>query len=66
MAGPVTIPLEQLNQTIRDRLKARGATTIKGLALRFKIMDDNGNKMLDRYELSKALTEIGITVNKMV
>jgi hypothetical protein len=28
-------------------------------------MDDNGNKLLDKYEFSKALSEIGLLVNKM-
>jgi hypothetical protein len=66
MAQPVQIPIEQLQQTIKERLKARGANGIRGLQRAFKIMDDNDNKNLDRYEFSKALVEMGLNVNKMV
>ena len=66
MAQPVTIPFEQLQKTIRERMAARGAVGIRGLARAFKNMDDNGNKMLDKYEFSKALIEMGLNLNKMV
>ena len=66
MAQPVSIPFEQLQNTIRERLKARGANGIRGLGRAFRIMDDNGNKMLDKYEFSKALVEMGLNLNKMV
>lgn len=66
MAQPVTIPFDQLQSTIRERLKARGAVGIRGLARAFRVMDDNGNRMLDKYEFSKALVEMGINLNKMV
>lgn len=62
----VQIPLDQLKQTIQQRLKERGGVGIRALARSFQIMDDNRNKNLDRYEFSKALTDMGIPVNKMV
>ncbi len=65
MAAPVSIPLEKLVITLRDRLKERGAVGIRGLGRAFRNMDDNRNKMLDKQEFSKALTECGIVVNKM-
>jgi hypothetical protein len=61
----VEIPLEQLQATVKERLAARGAKGIRGLARKFKIMDDDGNKQLDKYEFSKALTEMGLVVNKL-
>eukprot|EP01116_Phalansterium_solitarium_P021845 TRINITY_DN6978_c0_g1_i1.p1 TRINITY_DN6978_c0_g1~~TRINITY_DN6978_c0_g1_i1.p1 ORF type:complete len:301 (-),score=66.25 TRINITY_DN6978_c0_g1_i1:338-1138(-) len=65
MGTPVTITLEELQDTIREKMKARGAFGIRGIARAFKNYDDNGNKMLDKYEFSKALTEMGLHVNKM-
>eukprot|EP01112_Ceratiomyxa_fruticulosa_P013965 TRINITY_DN3962_c0_g2_i1.p1 TRINITY_DN3962_c0_g2~~TRINITY_DN3962_c0_g2_i1.p1 ORF type:complete len:167 (-),score=40.57 TRINITY_DN3962_c0_g2_i1:451-900(-) len=64
MSGAATIPLEELQQRIRDRLLNRGGQGIKALSNAFRIFDDNGNKMLDKYEFSKALTDLGISVNK--
>ncbi len=66
MAQPVQIPLDQLQATIKDKLKSRGAVGIRGLARAFKNIDDNGNKLLDKYEFSKALVEMGLHLNKMV
>lgn len=60
------IPIAELLQRVKDRLAARGVTGINSLGTRFRIMDDNGNRQLDKAEFSKALTELGITVNKTV
>jgi len=38
---------------------------IRGLSRAFRTYDDNGNKNLDKYEFSKALTEMGLNLNKM-
>lgn len=65
-ATRVSIPQDQLLNTVRERLKARGAIGIRGLGRAFKNMDDNGNRSLDKYEFSKALIEMGLNVNKMV
>lgn len=65
MGTPVTITLEELNNTVREKIKARGSLGIRGLARAFKNYDDNGNKNLDKYEFSKALTEMGLHLNKM-
>jgi hypothetical protein len=40
---------------IRDKIKARGARGIIGLARVFKIMDDNNSRSLDLAEFKKAI-----------
>ena len=60
-----TIPLEVLQQRIKERLQARGGLGIHALGRTFHNMDDNGNKLLDKYEFSKALSEMGINLNKV-
>lgn len=48
--------------TIRDKIKARGARGIIGLARVFKIMDDNNSKSLDKYEFKKAIGDFQLGV----
>ncbi|PAA76089.1 hypothetical protein BOX15_Mlig007177g2 [Macrostomum lignano] len=50
-----TDPLERLRLTCL----ARGASGIKGLARQFRIIDDDGNKRLDRKEFHKGCRDFG-------
>lgn len=52
-----TDPLEKLQLACL----ARGATGIQGLARKFKIMDDDGNRSIDLKEFEKGLREYGLT-----
>ncbi|XP_025110763.1 calcyphosin-like protein isoform X2 [Pomacea canaliculata] len=52
-----TDPLERLQLACMSR----GATGIKGLARKFKIMDDDGNRSIDFKEFVKGLREYGLT-----
>ncbi|XP_070195764.1 calcyphosin-like protein isoform X3 [Littorina saxatilis] len=52
-----TDPLEKLQLACLSR----GATGIKGLARKFKIMDDDGNRSIDFKEFEKGLREYGLT-----
>jgi len=65
MGTPVQISLDELQDLIREKMKARGALGIRGVQRAFRNYDDNGNKNLDKYEFSKALTEMGLNLNKM-
>ena len=47
---------------MRDKIKARGARGIIGLARVFKIIDDNNSKSLDREEFRKAIRDFKIEV----
>lgn len=51
---------EDLVNDIKEALKSRGTMGIRGLARLFKIMDNNGNKQLDRAEFAQGLGEMGI------
>lgn len=53
-------PIERL----RAQCLARGATGIKGLARKFKIMDDDGNRSIDFKEFTKGLQEYGMLLEK--
>ncbi|XP_064625667.1 calcyphosin-like protein isoform X1 [Lineus longissimus] len=52
-AHTCTDPMEKL----RHQALARGAGGIKGIGIKFRIMDDNGDKALDFSEFKKGLTE---------
>ena len=59
------IEMNTLMNRIRDRIVARGAVGIKGIARLFLIADDNTDKKLDVHnELPKLMNDIGIILNK--
>lgn len=49
---------EQILQFIRDSLKARGARSIVGMGRKFKIIDNNNNKSLDKHEFKQVMQEM--------
>ena len=49
-------------ENIRERVKARGARGIIGLARVFKIIDDNGSRTLSQDEFKKAMRDFKIDV----
>ena len=49
---------------LKIQLKARGARGIIGLARKFRIMDDNGNKMLDMAEFKKGIRECNLKLSE--
>jgi len=49
-----------LIQDLKEALKARGSMTIRGLARVFKIVDDNGNKQLERQEVLNGFSQFGV------
>ena len=49
-------------ESLRAQCLARGSTGIIGLGRVFRIMDDNGNKTLDKDEFSKGLRDYGVQV----
>jgi DNA-binding phage protein len=53
----------QLMEHIRKRIAARGARGISGIARKFKIADDNGNKTLDKEEFKKAMHDFRMDLN---
>ena len=55
---------EDLLQRLREKLKSRGARGIIGLAQQFRIMDDNGDRKIDKQEFYWGLMDLGATVSK--
>lgn len=60
---------EQLKRTTQDPIEllrahclARGAAGIKGLGRAFRIMDDDGNRRLDKNEFKKGLHDFGLDI----
>ena len=49
---------------LRDTLRKRGASGHIGLARNFKIMDNNGNRQLDKYEFHAAMHDFNLGFNK--
>jgi len=49
-------------EDLQDQLYARGGKGIKGLGRVFRIMDDNGNRSLDREEFMEAMNDIGMDI----
>ena len=50
---------------MRDALNARGAKTIRGLAIAFKTIDSyDGNRKVDRDEFLVGLQEMGVQLTK--
>ena len=50
-------------QKIRDQLVARGGHSLGGLRRQFKIMDDNGDKKLDKNDLLYGLNDFGLNLS---
>ena len=55
---------QELLAALRDKLVARGARGILGLARQFKIMDDNESKTLEYDEFSKALRDFRVEIEE--
>ena len=53
---------DQLIDSVRQKLVARGARGINGIKRTFKVMDDNNSKTLDPYEFTKALKDYRIPI----
>lgn len=51
-------------QSVKDQLQARGAESIGALGRAFKVMDDNGDRKLDKDELYYGLTDYGCNISK--
>lgn len=49
---------------LNTQLKARGARGIIGLARKFRIMDDSGNKVLNMSEFKKGIRESGLKLSE--
>jgi Ca2+-binding EF-hand superfamily protein len=64
-SGRVFSNLETLLARIREKIQARGASSIQGLGRLFRIADDDGNRTLDlKNEFPKLLGDIGVLLNK--
>ena len=50
----------QLLENLRTKIAKRGARGLSGIARKFKIADDNNNKMLDPEEFKKAMHDFRI------
>lgn len=65
MSDRIYIDLDAIMNRIREKIRARGATGIRGLGRLFRIADDNGSKSIDlQNELPKLLGDIGVFLNK--
>eukprot|EP00441_Pelagodinium_beii_P041232 CAMPEP_0197637902 /NCGR_PEP_ID=MMETSP1338-20131121/12986_1 /TAXON_ID=43686 ORGANISM="Pelagodinium beii, Strain RCC1491" /NCGR_SAMPLE_ID=MMETSP1338 /ASSEMBLY_ACC=CAM_ASM_000754 /LENGTH=630 /DNA_ID=CAMNT_0043210395 /DNA_START=23 /DNA_END=1915 /DNA_ORIENTATION=- len=53
-------PADEVLDMMQQEFRRRGGGTLKGLARRFSIMDDNGSKNVDRGEFHKALVELNL------
>uniref|UniRef100_A0A0B6ZN71 EF-hand domain-containing protein n=1 Tax=Arion vulgaris TaxID=1028688 RepID=A0A0B6ZN71_9EUPU len=51
-------------ELVQAQFLARGASGIKGVQRRFRIMDDDGNRKLNFEEFSKGIHEVGVVLNK--
>ena len=56
--------VEAILTKVKDQLKARGAESIGALGRAFKIMDDNGDRKLDKDEMYYGLTDYGVQISK--
>lgn len=55
--------VESLLVKMRGVFNGRGGKTILGLGRQFRIMDDNGNRRLDKSEFIKGMHDYGVTVD---
>lgn len=51
-------------EKLRASLHRRGGKSIIGLGRQFRIMDDNGNRRLDSNEMSNALHDYGVQLDR--
>ena len=56
--------VEPILTKVKEQLAARGAESIGALGRAFKVMDDNGNRKLDKDEMYYGLTDYGCDVSK--
>ena len=56
--------MSEVTEKIRSQLIARGGRTLGMLRRQFKIMDDNGDKRLDKDELYYGLQDFGLELTK--
>ena len=49
---------------MKASLNARGVRTIRGMGRSFRIMDDNGDRKIDKQEFYWGLMDLGATVSK--
>ncbi|OMJ76707.1 hypothetical protein SteCoe_23868 [Stentor coeruleus] len=56
---------EQALERLREKLLARGARGIIGLARQFKIMDDNDSKTIDLTEFSKVIKDFRVDLSEL-
>ena len=50
---------------LKDQLKSRGETTIRGLGRTFRVFDNvDGNRKIDRSEFLNGLNEIGVSITQ--
>jgi len=50
-------------ENMQTKIAKRGARGLAGIARKFKIADDNGNKMLEPEEFKKAMHDFRIGMN---
>ena len=51
-------------EKVRGALKSRGTKTIRGMGRAFRIMDDSGNRKLDKQEFYWGIKDLGVTISK--
>ena len=51
-------------EKVKASLNARGVKTIRGMGRSFKIMDDNGDRKIDKQEFYWGLKDLGATISK--
>lgn len=58
---------EAVMEVLREKLKKRGAQSIRGLARNFKICDRDGSRSLDLHELAKccSMCKLGLSLEEV-
>ena len=51
-------------EKVKASLNARGVRTIRGMGRSFKIMDDNGDRKIDKQEFYWGLKDLGAEISK--
>ena len=51
-------------EKVRSNLNSRGVKTIRGMGRSFRIMDDNGDRKIDKQEFYWGLQDLGAAVSK--